>query len=77
MKEITLEGWVVIDEIEAAPDLHLELPVRKKSPITSIDRHVNFWESKGLSFMLDRKLFPNTHWDSEPQKVEIVIRSEN
>lgn len=77
MNEITIEGWVVIDEIEVAHDLHLEFPVRKKMNIGSIGKDVNMWESKGPYFTLDRKLFPNIHWDSEPKKVEITIKSFN
>lgn len=75
MKEVIIDGWVVMDEIEVAPDIHTEKPNREYSDI--LGKSVGYWASEGIVFQIDKRLFPNTHWDSEPQKLKMALVIEN
>ena len=77
MKEITIDGWMVMDEIEIAPDIHVKKPHRQTLGISSIDKTIGVWESPGIKFSLDRQLFPQIHWETEPQKVTVSIKLHN
>lgn len=70
--DTVIQGWVA-----RASDGHLALFKRKP------DREIYMRSNNGLWFggsmtELDANLFPDLTWESEPQKVEIIIkRKEN
>ena len=75
MKEICMSGWIAMDEIEIAPNFHLEEPSRDF--YETYGGTVGYWESKGPVFSVDKKLFPHIHWESKPYKTQIIIKTAN
>ncbi|MCM1490478.1 MAG: hypothetical protein NC095_06600 [Muribaculum sp.] len=73
MKEITLEGWLVKDETEMSPDIHLDLPYRVRNAYFDSTEFLGRWRSNGNIYRLDKNLFPSVHWDSDPRPVKITI----
>lgn len=74
MKEITLNGWLVKDETEMSPDIHLNKPCRIRNEMYEEDNFLGRWISDGNVFRLDKGLFPAVFWESEPRKIQLVIK---
>ena len=63
-----IHGWIAKDDSLYNPSLcvHLEKPVK--------DLAFHYWDSKGKCVCIDKKLFPEITWESEPVEVELLIR---
>lgn len=70
-EEVTIEGWICRD---GGGGLFLcgEKPTREYDEETSDD---GFWDDSDNSINLDRNLFPNITWHSEPRFVTITIKA--
>ena len=69
-----IQGWVCRDKKDNALYLHAEKPYRAQSGFEEWD-DPDWWENDCASFLpLDKSLFPNLTWESDPQKVEITIK---
>lgn len=71
--DTVIQGWVCRDKKDNALNLHAEKPYRAQSGYDVYDEP-DWWESDCASFLpLDKSLFPDLTWDSEPIKVRISI----
>lgn len=69
-----IQGWVCRDKKDDALNLHAEEPYRTQSGYQIGDKP-DWWESDCASFLpLDKNLFPDLTWESEPEEVEIIIK---
>lgn len=69
-----ISGWVCRDKKDNALNLHAEKPYRAQSGYDVSDEP-DWWESDCASFLpLDKNLFPDLTWDSDPEEVEIIIK---
>lgn len=69
-----IRGWVARDKKDNSLNLHAEEPYRTKSGYQTDDKP-DWWDSECASFLpLDKGLFPDLTWDSEPMEVEIIIK---
>lgn len=76
-KETVISGWVARDKKDNALNLHAEEPYRTQSGYQQGDEP-DWWESECASFLpLDKGLFPDLTWDSDPIEVEIIIKRKN
>lgn len=72
--DTVIQGWVARDERHNALNLHAEKPYRAMSGYR-IDSKRDWWDSECASFLpLDKNLFPDLTWESEPEQVEIQIK---
>ena len=73
-KDTVIQGWVCRDKKDDALNLHAEEPYRTQSGYQIGDKP-DWWESDCASFLpLDKNLFPDLTWESEPEEVEIIIK---
>jgi len=71
---IVIQGWVCRDKKDNALNLHAEKPYRAQSGYDVCDEP-DWWESDCASFLpLDKSLFPDLTWESEPLEVEIIMK---
>lgn len=76
VKETTVTGWLCRDKLDNCLLLHSDEPYRICSGY-NIDNKEDVWESDEASFFtLDRDLFPEIKWESEPVKVKLTISIE-
>lgn len=69
-----IQGWVCRDKKDNALNLHAEEPYRTQSGYQKGDEP-DWWESDCASFLpLDKSLFPDLTWNSDPEPVEITIK---
>ena len=72
MKE-TIEGWIARDEREKAID---SLAVYRGNPPERDSSDIGgYWSNRGDYMTLPKEMFPNQHWEDEPQKVIITIET--
>ena len=72
--DTVIQGWVCRDKKDDALNLHAEEPYRTQSGYQIGDKP-DWWESDCASFLpLDKNLFPDLTWESEPEEVEIIIK---
>ena len=65
--DTVIQGWVCRDN--NSPNAHVLIGDKPKR------NGVNFWENKSADYItLPTELFPDLTWESEPQKVEIIIK---
>ena len=73
-EDTVIQGWVCRDKKDNALNLHVEKPYRAHSGY-DINDEPDWWESDCASFIpLDKDLFPDLTWESEPEEVEIIIK---
>lgn len=73
-EDTVIQGWVCRDKKDNALNLHAEKPYRAQSGY-DISDEPDWWESDCASFLpLDKNLFPDLTWESEPQECEIIIK---
>lgn len=73
-EETVISGWACRDKKDNALNLHAEKPYRAQSGYDVSDEP-DWWESDCASFLpLDKNLFPDLTWESEPLEVEIIIK---
>lgn len=71
---IVIQGWVCRDKKDNALNFHAEKPYRAQSGYDVCDEP-DWWESDCASFLpLDKSLFPDLTWESEPLEVEIIMK---
>ena len=73
-KEVTIDGWVAIDEAYDACFLHTSKPHQESQGIADTGDYYTVWESDGKTYLLDEGFFPNMDSDSEPLEVTITIK---
>lgn len=73
-EDTVIQGWVAIDEAYGECFLHTEKPTQKAQPIADTGDYDTVWDSEGETYLLDVGLFLDMDSDSEPQKVEIIIK---
>lgn len=74
MEDHVIQGWVCRDKKDNALYLHAEKPYRAQSGCDVCD-DPDWWENDYALFLpLDKSLFPNLTWESDPQEVEIIIK---
>lgn len=73
-KDTVISGWVCRDKKDNALNFHAEKPYRAQSGYDVYDEP-DWWESDCASFLpLDKSLFPDITWESDPIEVEIIIK---
>lgn len=76
MEDPVIQGWVCRDKKDNALYLHVEKPYRAQSGCDVLD-DPDWWESDCPYLLpLDKSLFPNLTWESDPIKVSISIKRE-
>ncbi len=73
-EEVTIDGWVAIDEAYGEAFLHEKKPVLKGQPIADSGDYDCVWHSDGKTYLLDAGLFPDMDCESEPRFVTITIK---
>lgn len=72
--DTVIQGWVCRDKKDNALNLHVEKPYSAQSGCDVWD-DPDWWGIDCASFLpLDKSLFPNLTWDSDPIEVEITIK---
>lgn len=72
--DTVIQGWVCRDKKDNALYLHVEKPYSAQSGCDVWD-DPDWWGIDCASFLpLDKSLFPNLTWESDPQEVEITIK---
>lgn len=72
--DTVIQGWVCRDKKDNALNLHAEKPYRAQSGYDVSDEP-DWWESDCASFLpIDKNLFPNLTWESEPEEVKLIIK---
>lgn len=72
--DTVIQGWVCRDKKDNTLNLHAEKPYRSQSGY-DVSEEPDWWESDCASFMpLDKTLFPDLTWESDPEEVEIIIK---
>lgn len=72
--DTVIQGWVCRDKKDNTLNLHAEKPYRARSGY-DLSEEPDWWESDSASFLpLDKSIFPDLTWDSEPLEVEITIK---
>ena len=75
-EDTVIQGWVARDKKYNTLNLYTEKPYRTKSGYQEGDEP-DWWESDCASFLpLDKNLFSDLTWESEPIKVSILIKRE-
>ena len=73
-KEITIDGWVAVDEYGMGGCfLHTQKPHAESREFCDTGEYEIGWYSDGVEYELDSKLFPDLTPESEPKKVRITI----
>lgn len=73
-EDTVIQGWVCRDKKDNALNLHAEKPYRAQSGYDVSDEP-DWWESDCASFLpIDKNLFPNLTWESEPEEVKLIIK---
>ena len=72
-EEVTIEGYVAIDEAYDACFLHTSKPHQVSQEIADTGDYNTAWESDGKTYLLDRGLFPDLDCDSEPIECKVTI----
>lgn len=73
-EDTVIQGWVCRDKKDKALYLHAEKPYRAQSGCDVWDGP-DWWESDCPYLLpLDKSLFPNLTWESDPIEVEIIIK---
>lgn len=73
-EDTVIQGWVCRDKKDNALYLHVEKPYSAQSGCDVWD-DPDWWGIDCASFLpLDKSLFPNLTWESDPQEVEITIK---
>lgn len=72
--DTVIQGWVAIDEAYGQCFLHTEKPIQKAQPIADTGDYDTVWDSNGKTYLIDVGLFPDMDSDSDPIKVEIIIK---
>ena len=74
MEDTVIQGWVCRDKKDNTLYLHAEKPYRAQSGYDECD-DPDWWENDYASYLpLDKSLFPNLTWESDPIEVEIIIK---
>lgn len=73
-EETVIQGWVAINEAYNECYLHTNKPTHEVRPIADTGDYESHWGSEGQTYLLDADLFPDMDSDSDPQKVEIIIK---
>lgn len=73
-EEVTIDGWVAIDEAYDACFLHTSKPHQESQAIADTGDYDTAWESDGKTYLLDNGFFPDMDSESEPLKVTITIK---
>ena len=69
-----IEGWVTVDEFSCGVAyLHTQYPRCVDKSIADTGDYEAVWESDGIAYELDQKLFPELTEESEPLKVRLSI----
>ena len=69
-----IQGWVCRDKKDNALNLHAEKPYRAQSGY-DVYNEPDWWESDCASLLpLDKSLFPDLTWESDPIEVELIIK---
>lgn len=72
--DTVIQGWVARDKRHNALNLHAEKPYRAMSGYRIDSKH-DWWDSECASFLpLDKHLFPDLTWESDPEEVEIILK---
>ena len=73
-KEITIDGWVAVDEYGMGGCfLHTQKPHAESREFCDTGEYEIGWYSDGVKYELDSKLFSDLTPESEPKKVRITI----
>ena len=73
-QEITIEGWVAVDEYGMGGCfLHTQKPHAESREFCDTGEYEIGWYSDGVKYELDSKLFPDLTPETEPKKVKITI----
>ena len=73
-EEVTIEGWVAIDEAYDACFLHTSKPHQESQGIADTGDYYTVWESDGGTYLLDKGFFPDMDSESDPLEVTITIK---
>lgn len=68
-----IEGWVAVDEMFDTAYLHTKKPAIASRPFADTGEYYSEWKSDGSTYLLDKGLFPDMDYESEPLKVKIQI----
>ena len=73
-EEVTIDGWVAIDEAYDACFLHTSKPHQENQEIADTGDYYTVWESDGETHLLDKGFFPDMDSDSEPLEITITLK---
>ena len=73
-KEVTIDGWVAIDDAYDACFLHTSKPHQESQEIADTGDYNTVWESDGETYLLDKGFFPDMDSESAPLEVTITIK---
>ena len=73
-EEVTIDGWVAIDDAFDACFLHTSKPHQESQGIADTGDYDTVWESDGKTYLLDKGFFPDMDSDSEPLEVIVTIK---
>lgn len=72
--DTVIQGWVCRDKKDNALNLHVEKPYRAQSGYDVYDEP-DWQESDCASLLpLEKSLFPDITWESDPIEVELIIK---
>lgn len=72
-EEVTIDGWVAIDEAYNDCFLHTSKPHQESQAIADTGDYDTVWESDGKTYLLDKGFFPDMDSESDPLEVTITI----
>ncbi|WP_304610372.1 hypothetical protein [Muribaculum intestinale] len=73
-EEVTIDGWVAIDEAYNDCFLHTSKPHQESQAIADTGDYDTVWESDGKTYLLDKGFFPAMDSESDPLEVTITIK---
>lgn len=73
-EEVTIDGWVAIDEAYDACFLHTSKPHQENQGIADTGDYYTVWERDGKTYLLDKGFFPDMDSESDPLKVTVIIK---
>lgn len=68
-----IDGWVAVDEMYDDAYLHTKKPTIVSRPFADTGEYYSEWKSDGSTYLLDKGLFPDMDYESEPLRVKIQI----
>ncbi|MFG6426034.1 MAG: hypothetical protein K1W14_06510 [Muribaculaceae bacterium] len=79
--DVTIRGWVAVDEMLEMAYIYAEKPQRRMREIADTGDYECYWDCLDETFpdgnrvyLLDRDLFPEMDFDSDPVEVELTIK---